>query len=269
MIPLIILDLDGTIIGSSGHVDDCVWKAVEKARGAGVRFAVCTGRPCFGVAQKVAKRLGPTTPHIFQNGAQIAYASGENVKVFALKEAAARSLVNQSRRSNLTLELYSPTTLFIERKTPVSEAHAKMIGVNAIVRDLYDVVENEPVVRAQWLLKTGEEEEASLEDDTLQTSTATSPALEGTLFVSITHKEVSKGEATRLLAQTMRLDLEDIVGVGDSLGDIPMLDAVGYPVVMGNAPEQLKERYETVAGDVDKCGVVPVIEQALSQQKAD
>ena len=45
-----------------------------------------------------------------------------------------------------------------------------------------------------------------------------------------------------------------------------MLEVVGYPVVMGDAPDSLKARFETVAGSVEACGVVAVIEQALTQE---
>ena len=267
MIPLVIFDLDGTIIGSKGHVADCVWQAVEKAKEAGMKFAVCTGRPCFGTAQKVAKRLAPNSPHIFQSGAQIAYPNGEAVKVFALKEAQTRKLVEQARKLNLTLELYTPTTLFVERKTPISESHAKMIGVTPIVRDMNDVVENEPVVRAQWVIQTDQEQRLELDTlEGLKASTAVAPALKDTMFISITQADVSKGTATHILADTLKIDLKNIVGVGDSTGDIPMLEAVGFPVVMGDAPESLKEQFEVVAGSVEECGVVAVIEQALTQE---
>ena len=270
MIPLVLLDLDGTIIGSRGHVDDCVWKAVDKAQGAGMKFAVCTGRPCAGVAQKVAKRLGPNTPHIFQSGAQIAYASGEALKVFALPEASTVELVERARDLGLTLELYSPTTLFVERKTPLSEAHAKMIGVTPIVRDLSEVAENEPVIRAQWVVKPDDEARIDLDGlKGVQVSKATAPALRNVTFISLTQKDVSKGTATHILADTLKLDLRDVVGIGDSSGDVPMLDEVGFPVVMGDAPEDLKTRYGTVAGKVDACGVVGIIESALTQALED
>lgn len=265
MIALVLLDIDGTLIGSKGHVEDCVWQAVEKGQKAGMKFAVCTGRPCFGIAQKVAERLGPTNPHIFQSGAHIAFPKGDAVNVFALKEAVTRPLVKQARNLNLALELYSPNTLFVERRTPLSDAHAKMIGVNAIVRDFQEVLENEPIVRAQWVIKENDLEKLDL--DTLegaQASTASSPALANTLFISITQKDVSKGTAAELLAAAMRIELADIVGVGDSDGDRPFLDVVGYPVVMANAPDSVKQDYETHAASVEDCGVVPIIEAALA-----
>ena len=93
MIPLIILDLDGTIVGKQGIVQDCVWKAVTDAQAAGMKFAVCTGRLGVGAAQKIAQRLGPNNPHIFQSGAHIAYPSGEAYKVFGLKRQLLKRLL--------------------------------------------------------------------------------------------------------------------------------------------------------------------------------
>lgn len=267
MIPLVILDLDGTVIGSSGQVLPCVWEAVERVRAAGVRLAVCTGRPGLGIAQKVAARLGPNNPHIFQSGAHLAYADGETLQVSALKEHATRTLIDHARDLNAVLELYTPSNLFVERKTPLSEAHAKMIGVSAIVRDLTDVVDNEPVVRAQWVI-TDELLDAALalDLDGVELSAATSPALKDAHFVSVTRAGVSKGAALRELAGTMKLKLHNVMAVGDSTGDLPMLDIVGHPVVMANADPELLERFATRVGEVDKCGVVAALDAALELQ---
>ncbi len=268
MIPLVVLDLDGTIIGAEGVVQSCVWEAAERVRAAGVKLAVCTGRPAFGVAQRVAQRLGPTTPHIFQSGAHIAYPDGETLKASALREATARRLINHARKLGSVLELYTPSNLFVERKTDMSEAHAKMIGVTAIVRDLEDVVANEPVVRAQWVVPLGETAAvSSISGDDVQVSTATSPALVDTAFVSITRQGVSKASAVRHVAEVLRVPLEDVMAVGDSLGDVGMLEAVGHPVVMANSAPELLARFSDVAGDVESCGVVAALEEALKIER--
>jgi len=263
VIPLVLLDLDGTVIGASNQVLPCVWEAAQRVREAGVRLAVCTGRPCAGTAKRVAERLGPSSPHIFQSGAMIAYASGETVQVSALKEASAKRLIEHARDHGLVLELYTTNALYVERRTPLSEAHAKMIGVTAIVRDLMDVAENEPIVRAQWVVPPKEERVAtSLTLPGVQLSTAVSPALENTLFISVTQQGVSKGSAVRQLVSNLKLKLENVMAVGDALGDLPMLELVGHPVVMASAPDILRERFFTV-GHVEECGVVEALERAL------
>lgn len=264
MIQLVVLDLDGTVIGADGQVMACVWDAAAKATDAGVKIAVCTGRPGLGIALKVAERLGPNVPHIFQSGAHIAYPNGRTFKASALKEAASRALLGFARKRGYVLEIYTPSSLYVERKTPMSEAHAKMIGVPGLVRDLEDVIANEPVVRAQWVVPIDQAAEvAALEVPDVQLATAGSPALPGTVFVSVTGKGVSKASATRDVAELLKVPLEDVMGVGDSLGDVPMLDIVGHPMVMANSAPELLERFDEVAGDVADCGVVIALERAL------
>ncbi len=263
MIPLVILDLDGTMIGSSAQVSPRVWAAVDAARERGIKLAACTGRPGLGVALRTAKRLGPTNPHVFQSGAHIAYPDGDTLKVSSLKEAVAQKVVQHARSLGLVLEVYTPQNLFVERKTPMSEAHAKLIGVAAIVRDLTEVVATEPVVRAQWVLTR--EQEASAMDlpvEGVTVSRATSPGLPDTLFVSLTRSGVSKGSAVKDLAAYMKVPLEHVMAVGDTAGDLPMLNLVGFPVVMGNAEDDLKARFDRVVGDVDDGGVIEALELA-------
>jgi Cof subfamily protein (haloacid dehalogenase superfamily) len=268
VIPLVILDLDGTVIGSSGQVLPEVWEAVERAREAGVKMAVCTGRPALGIALRVARRFGPNNAHVFQSGAHIAFTDGETLKASALKEASTKRLVQHARSLGLVLELYTPNHLYVERKTPMSEAHAKMIGVAALVRDLGEVAEAEPVVRAQWVLRPDQESAAmSLAIDGVHVSRATSPALPDTLFVNVTRSGVSKGSAIQDLVQHMNLRAEQVMAVGDSAGDLPMLSLVGHPLVMANAETALKERFPTLAGEVDEGGVIEALERAMGPQR--
>lgn len=263
MIPLVVFDLDGTLIGNNGMVDQCIWDAAEQARAAGIKMAVCTGRPGFGVALKVAKRLGPDNPHVFQNGAQVTYTDGRTVKVVALKESDTRQIIEASRATGIVLELYTPDSLYVERTTDLSDRHANMIGVTAIVRDLEDVAENEPVVRAQWVVPPNQESRPMPQPPAgVLVSTANSPALPGIKFISLTRQGVSKASAVQQLAEQMRIPLERVMAIGDSAGDIPMLDVVGHPRIMANATPDLLQQYPNT-GHVEECGAVLAIEEAM------
>ncbi|MCA9835488.1 MAG: HAD family phosphatase [Trueperaceae bacterium] len=264
MLPLVILDLDGTIIGKSGQVEACIWDIVERAKDKGMRFSVCTGRPNLGVARRVAERLGPNNPHIFQNGAHIALSSGDSIEISGLKSSATLELINFARTKGLVLELYTPNTLYVERRTPISEAHAKMIGVQAIVKDLEEVLATEPIIRAQWVIPTEALELAlSAKPSGTQHGVATASAQPGTYFVSITKEGVSKGSAVGTLCKHLKLDKDQAMGIGDSVGDIPMLEAVAHPRVMANSPQELLDVYPSTPDDVDNCGAVDAIQEAL------
>ncbi len=263
MLPIVFLDLDGTLVGSSGQVSEPVWQAVEKAKEAGIKLIVCTGRPCEGTAKKIATRLDENSPHIFQNGALTCFPSGKLVKVFSLKEATVKSIVDYAREHNITLEVYTPNESFIERKTPLSEAHAKAIGIVPIVRDLTEVAEFEPVVRVQWVVSFEEADKVlGLELEGLQAGKATSPAMPNTYFISLTQAGVSKGSAAAAVAKSFDIELSEAMAVGDSLGDKSMLEIVGHPIIMGSAVPELRAMYASV-GDVEENGVIEALAKAL------
>ncbi len=268
MIPLVVIDLDGTVVGSDGQVRDCIWKAVSRLHDAGVRVAACTGRPGFGTARRIAERLGPNNPHVFQSGAHVAFAEGPTLRASALPGEALDRIIDASRRHGVVLELYTPSAVFVERKTKLSEDHAKLIGATAIVTDLSEVAASEPVVRGQWVLAAGQQEKllANLPQGITGVLTS-SPALPGVAFVNLTRAGVSKASAVTYLAEHQRVPLADVMAVGDSSGDLPMLEVVGHPRVMANSSPDLLERYPVV-GDVEECGAVMALEEALTLRSA-
>src|SRR5690606_34807183 len=189
---------------------------------------------------------------------------GRTVKVVALKESDTRHIIELSRDAGVVLELYTPNALYVERTTDLSQRHAAMIGVTALVRDLEEVAASEPVVRAQWVVPLGAEESlASQTPAGVQRSHAISPALPDTAFISLTREGVSKASAVRQLAEHMRIPLERVMAVGDSEGDLPMLLEVGHPRAMANSTPALLDRFPTV-GNVEACGAGEALTQALA-----
>lgn len=264
MLPLIILDLDGTLIDQSGMVHAKVWQSIEAAQAEGLRFAVCTGRPCMGIAQQIAARLDPEGWHIFQNGALICKTSGQSLRVFALKESSLVALIQYARQHKLVLEIYTPHNIFIERDNDLAQGHARALRVTPLVENLLEVAAREPAVRAQWVVDAaGLELSRALELADIQCGEATSPTMPEAYFISLTQQGVSKGSAVRLLAENMGLALSDIMAVGDSFGDLSMLEQVGHPIVMGNAPQELKTRFRSVP-EVEALGVIEAINQAMT-----
>jgi hydroxymethylpyrimidine pyrophosphatase-like HAD family hydrolase len=116
---------------------------------------------------------------------------------------------------------------------------------------------------------TPEQESAamSLRVEDVHVSRATSPAQPDTLFVSVTRKGTSKGSAVEALCQHLRVPLERVMAVGDSAGDLPMLELVGHPIVVGNAESDLLARFPSV-GSVEDGGVVEALEMAQRSRSA-
>ena len=59
-------------------------------------------------------------------------------------------------------------------------------------------------------------------------------------ILDVTGEGVSKGSALADLARSLHIDRAEVMALGDNLNDRPMLEFAGIPIVMGNAPAELK-----------------------------
>lgn len=59
------------------------------------------------------------------------------------------------------------------------------------------------------------------------------------------------------------IEMSQVIAIGDSLNDIPMIRAAGLGVAMGNAQEPVKQAADRIAPTNLEDGVAKVIEQVL------
>lgn len=59
-----------------------------------------------------------------------------------------------------------------------------------------------------------------------------------------------KGTGVEDLCRYLGITPNDVMAIGDNYNDIPMLETVGYPVVMDSSPDEMKRRYPHCFGTV-------------------
>jgi hydroxymethylpyrimidine pyrophosphatase-like HAD family hydrolase len=83
-------------------------------------------------------------------------------------------------------------------------------------------------------------------------------------IVDVLNKSCSKGHALRRWAEHRGFPREQVMAIGDNYNDIEMLAFAGYPVIMGNASEDLRGRGWTVTLSNDQNGVAAALEPVLN-----
>ena len=68
--------------------------------------------------------------------------------------------------------------------------------------------------------------------------------------LDIMPKQISKGEALRLLMNHLQLKGEEVACFGDSFNDIPMFRLTPHSFVMSHAPEQVKKEARYIVSSV-------------------
>lgn len=261
MIKLVGIDVDGTLVGASGEVPATVWSAADRARAAGIRLVLCSGRPAFGVALDYARRLDATGWHIFQNGASVLDLGSGRSRSIGLSADVRAALVTQSRRGGDVLELYTDRDYATESTSAWAREHAELLGVPFAPRS-FDTLEDE-IVRAQWLVDLDDVGRiVNSPPAGLEVAVSSSPLMPRTAFVGMTRAGVNKGSGLQSIAAEYGIDLREVMYVGDAENDLSALKVAGYPVAMANASRPVRAAASRIVGHVDEGALAQALQLA-------
>lgn len=258
MIDLVLVDVDGTLHGAKG-VHPRVWEAADRARGRGLRLAICTGRSGVGAALDYAQRLDPGGLHIFDSGAVILGGSGVVHSAAALPPELCAAVLDLARAEDLELELYTAEGgYYVRRETPDIALHARMLRRTVETIDLAHPPGTP--VRVQFVARDGaawqRARAATLAMPGVDLHEAGAPTMPGLVFASVTARGVSKLAAARSLAAHYGLgDLSRVAMAGDGDNDLELIRAAGLGIAMGNAPAHVRAAADRIVGDVDAAGL--------------
>ncbi len=101
-------------------------------------------------------------------------------------------------------------------------------------------------------------------DGTGTLRSATSPAMPGVCFVSITQLGITKGKAVTEISSMLDINLSDVMMVGDGHNDLDALRVVGHGVAMGNAEQEVIVESRYLVDTVDNDGLVDALELSWS-----
>lgn len=265
MVRLICIDVDGTLVGSSGGVLPEVWAAAARARAAGIRLAICSGRPAFGATREYAACLDADGWHVFQNGASVVHLATGESRSTPLPPETVAMLVARARTRGRVLELYTDSEYAVESDSDRARRHAGLLGVPFELRRFASL--HDTVVRGQWLVAPSDLDAVMAEAHPgLNVSPSTSPVMPDTVFVNLTRAGVDKASAVRAVAEVYGYPLGEVMVVGDGHNDATAMAAVGYPVAMANADEAARAAARIHVGHVDANGLVEAIDLAIASR---
>ena len=238
----LMVDLDGTLLDRQ-RVSPRVAGAVRRA-GRQVPVSIASGRETSDVL-KFARELGLTAPQIGDGGATcLNPVTGDTIWTESFEAGEARALVAALGETGFRFIAIHPE----ETVANIREiTHWDLTRISTLDMD----------ERAADVLV------AQFQGWTSVDVVKVFLHYNGLWAVDFNPAGADKGTAAVRLAGLLGIRPSQILAVGDSFNDVPMLAVCGVGVAMGNAPPEIQAMADLVAPAVDEDGLAWVIEKVL------
>ena len=258
---LVACDLDGTLIAADNRVSRPVRKAVERALDAGIWVIAVTGRP-WQWTLDIARdhKLLPTA--IVSNGAALLDVESGRVEPTGLVDGTVLGLMERirARVPDVTFAVDGVHQMGHE---PDFHDDTYFGGREVHVGDLTELVTSD-VVKLICRVAGMPAADLALLLDADVTDGVAVPYHGAGEWVELLPEGVSKASGLALVCDRLGVAREDVVAVGDSWNDIPMLEWAGVGVAMGGSAAHVLAVADRVVPSAADDGVAVLLDELLA-----
>lgn len=263
---MLCFDIDGTLLDDKKKIPAPVKESLKRASARGIHIALASGRMPAGV-ELVEKELGIECIKICNAGTYILM--GEDcIRAEHLSIASMKCIYREIARKNQV-----PLWVFQKRQWYVSGIDEYVEREMQIIPHIPEVVDME-CLAGQWqgegilpnklLIAAGPEKIKSIYHDMeIRSYPELAMACSADTFIEIFPIGADKGKALTAVCDYLDIPLEDVMAFGDQELDIPMMEAAGTGVAMGNAIPKLKEKADFVTKSNNEAGIAYALEHYL------
>ena len=245
MIKLIVSDIDGTLVPDGSHeMNPELLDVIMKIRENGVQFAAASGRQWASIESI----FGPIKEKVFylsDNGAYVG-CHGRNLFLNPIDRETVMDIVRDVRRmEGLEVMLSGPDVVYLE--TEKQEFIDWLVeGYQFRVKQVPDLTKVDSQFIKVSIYRETEVEEYTRElrekyKDRFKITIA------GDMWMDCMKPGIIKGQAVKLLLDSLEIKPEETMAFGDQLNDIEMLEQAYYSFAVGNARPEVKAtaRFQT------------------------
>jgi 5-amino-6-(5-phospho-D-ribitylamino)uracil phosphatase len=265
---LLALDVDRTALTNDYRLLPAVRDAVQRARKAGIAVSLATARGpvalevvlrdlgeidaaiCFGGALVLKRDQGVWTPPHNQGSAR-----------GTVEKESALLVASICRELGVSFAAYGRDTVF------VSEVDARLAKEFSHTGDQYEVADvaslDVPIFKFLVISKVEESEKLAVLKNRLDglLSCATSHVN----YLEVGPLGISKGTGLAVLAQSLGVDRQHTVAIGDGENDIPMFGWAGLSIAMGHAAQEVRDAADWTILSNAEAGVAAAIDRLFER----
>jgi len=260
---IIFSDIDGTLLNSDHRISEKTVTALRTWTDSGRELVLASSRGISGI-EPIIRRYDLRCSVIALGGSvirdkdgSIIYEAGMNIKT--VKEILKRVHIE---KLPVSWSAYSVEKWIANSKDdPGILNEASIVEASPTGYDISLFSDGEKIGKVLLFCKPGTifTIEESLKDGFSELSIAKS----SDILLEINPKGITKSSAVHEYCRIKGIATENTIAFGDNYNDLQMLETVGRPVIMGNAPADLRSRFDMITLDNDHDGIATALEKIM------
>lgn len=265
--------MDGTLLNEDKKISEANYNAIQKAKKAGVKIVLATGRPLNGI-KKYLKHLNLTGEEdyaVVYGGAMVQSIKTEQCLVKNILDMADwEYLYELSKKLNVNIHMLTSMGCITPKDNEYSKIEATMNNIPLIIENPSD--NNTEIPIKIMFIDDPEKLSKVIEALPAEVYEKYTVVKSAPYFLEFLNANANKGTGVKTLAKRLDIKQKEVICIGDAGNDVHMVEYAGLGVAMENAFPELKEVANYITYSNENDGVAHVIDrfifnnqQAMSQ----
>lgn len=256
---MVITDLDGTLLDKSSQLSTLNRETLIQLGKMGIVRVIATGRNYFSF-QRLGLEDLPIDYLIFSSGSAIMnFTTREILQTSFIPEKEVAMIVQLLKNMNLSFMVHELVPdnhrfLFHDSGKTDTDFHQRI----EVYRDHAWPLRTDPpnfsnACQLVAIIPPDIEKLERIRDrlNLFRVIRTTSPIDGKSMWVEIFPHEVSKGHGVSWLCRELNISEKHCIGIGNDYNDLDLLETVGFPFVVENAPEELRKLFPVSKANID------------------
>ena len=270
---MIVSDMDGTLLRSSGHISEYTIQTLNKLYDMGYLIILNSGRPLVSILNntknlKFNYAIGMNGQVIYNNKTKaIKYnASLNKMDIKQLYELACDYHVVTNLHDGKNAAIVFPLKIILFALSYTLAEKFRWIANQKKSADyhIYTNIDKVPIDTIGKVCFAGQSKEISkLKDAILTNFNKYNAVCVSPNWLEVSDNKVSKGNAIKMVAKDENIYQGQIIGFGDGENDISLLEASSLKIAMANAMDSLKAKSDIIIESNNQDGVARFLEEHI------
>jgi HAD-superfamily hydrolase, subfamily IIB len=262
---MLVLDLDDTLLKDDLTISTNTKRVLLSIQEKGVIVVIASGRPtyaCIPIAKEI--QLDKYGGFIIAfNGAEISSGDGSNIlQSITIPKTTVHKLYEISKQYNVYMHTYLDNKIITPLNNPYTQIESTLTGFDIVETNNFLQYVSKEVVKV-ILLQDPNYLRAVFDNIKVAMSNSINMAFSKPFFLECMNDKADKAYGLNCLTQILQSSMENVIAVGDSYNDIPMIKQAGLGIAMENAVDALKQEAAYITKSNNDDGIVDIINKFI------